>query len=105
MAIGGVRIEVWPALAIAEAKATMGDALTVIAQAIVDDARGAAPVETGEWRNSMVVTGGGAQVYAESTDPESIYKEYGTSDTPAHATMTNAARKYGKYTGMQPRGG
>jgi len=102
--VAGVRIEVYPARAIAEARATMGSALTEIAQAIVDDARGSAPVETGEFRNSMAVAGGGDKVYAEAQSDESFYIEYGTSDTPAHATMTNAARKFGKYTGMQPRG-
>ena len=37
------------------------------------------------------------------TDPESVYKEYGTSDTPAHAVLTNAARKRGRYRGWSPR--
>jgi hypothetical protein len=99
-------IVVFPALAIAEARASLRtgtNELEVIAQAIVDTARSAAPVETGEWKNSMQVTTSGGRVYAESTDEESIYKEYGTSDTPAHAVMTNSARRFGKYTGMQPR--
>lgn len=102
MAARVVSVVVYPAQAIAEARATMGDALEVIAEAIVQVARATAPVESGEWRNSMTVTGGGDKVFAESTDEESIYKEYGTSDTPAHGTMTNAARQFGKYTGMQP---
>jgi hypothetical protein len=100
---GRVRIEVYNALAIAEARLGTKEGLEAIAQAIVDDARGSAPVETGEFRDSMAVSSAGNKVYAEAQDEKAIYVEYGTSDTPAHATMTNAARKFGKYTGMQPR--
>jgi hypothetical protein len=100
---GRVRIEVYAALAIAEAKLGTKAGLEAIAQAIVDDARGSAPVDTGEFRDSMAVTSAGDKVYAEAGDERSLYIEYGTSDTPAHGTMTNAARKFGKYTGMQPR--
>jgi hypothetical protein len=104
VAIVGVRITVFEAQAIAEARAALAanGGLRDIAEQIVGVARGSAPVESGEWMNSMQVTGGGDKVYASSTDDESIYKEYGTSDTPAHGTMTNAARQFGKYSGMQP---
>lgn len=105
MAARVVKIEVYPDLAIAEAKATMGDALEVIGQAIADTARASAPVESGNFRNSIVVEGGGDKVFVEADDEgRALYIEYGTSDTPAHGTLTNAARAFGKYSGMQPGG-
>jgi len=44
----------------------------------------------------------GDQVAIVNSDDVAGYVEYGTSDTPAHATMTNAARRFGRYTGMTP---
>lgn len=101
----GVRVTVYPAQAIAEARVAVFDQLVEIAGQVEQVARGSAPVETGEFRNGFGVESGGTRVAVVNTDPEAIYKEYGTSDTPAHATLTNAARQFGKYTGMQPRGG
>lgn len=74
-----------------------------IANAIVADHRGTAPVDSGEYRDGATVTTRGDEVAVFNRDPESIYKELGTSDTPAHATMINAARKYGRYSGWSPR--
>jgi len=96
--VAGVRITVFGAQAIAQAAAASVAAREQIAQQIAAEAQAAAPVLTGAFRNG---------IHAEGTtvideDPDGIYKEYGTSDTPAHATLTDAARKYGKYTGMQP---
>lgn len=103
MAVSGVRIVIFEDLAIAEAKATMGDALQVIGQAIADVARGSAPVDSGGFRDSIVCEGSGDKVTVEADDEgRAFFIEYGTSDTPAHATLTNAARQFGKYTGMQP---
>ena len=103
----GVRVTVYPGAAIAEARAALGEQLMQVAQAVEQTARGSAPVETGQFRNSFGVEGsaGAGRIAVVNTDPAAFYIEYGTSDTPAHATLTNAARQYGKYTGMQPRGG
>ena len=81
------------------AAATLGD----IAGAMASDAQGSVPVESGEWRAG--ITGGprGDIGVMTSSDPESFYKEYGTSDTPAHMVLTNTARRYGKYRGMTGR--
>lgn len=96
---GGVRITIYGAQAIAEAAAASVKAREEIARQIAADARASAPVLTGEFRDGIHADG----VSVVDDDPESIYKEYGVVDRPAHATLTDAARKYGKYTGMQPR--
>ncbi|MFC3850075.1 hypothetical protein ACFORJ_07840 [Corynebacterium hansenii] len=75
-----------------------------IANQIVNDARGAAPVLTGAYRGGMSVEVSGGTVTVVDTDDDAIHKEYGTSDTPAHAALTNAAMAYGRYSGMRPRG-
>lgn len=95
----GVRITVYGAQAIAEAAVASVQAREEIARQIAAAATAAAPVLTGAYRDG---------IHAEGTsviddDPDAFYKEYGTSDTPAHAVLTDAARPYGKYTGMQPR--
>nr|DAJ31973.1 MAG TPA: hypothetical protein [Caudoviricetes sp.]DAK89430.1 MAG TPA: hypothetical protein [Caudoviricetes sp.]DAO82737.1 MAG TPA: hypothetical protein [Caudoviricetes sp.]DAQ85100.1 MAG TPA: hypothetical protein [Caudoviricetes sp.]DAT71233.1 MAG TPA: hypothetical protein [Caudoviricetes sp.] len=36
-------------------------------------------------------------------DELAIHKEYGTADTPAHATLTGTAMRFGRYRGMRPR--
>ncbi len=92
--------DVLPAL-VAEAAA---DALGEIAGDIANDARAAVPVESGEWKSGISSEKTDLYGLVTSSDPESFYKEYGTSDTPAHMALTNAARKYGKYTGMTGRG-
>jgi HK97 gp10 family phage protein len=99
----GARVTVFPAQAIAEARAACGDGLFEIAGQIADDARSSAPVETGEFQSSISAQRSGNRASVIADDDRAIYIEYGTSDTPAHATMTNAARKFGKYTGMTPR--
>lgn len=104
MAIGGVRIVIYPGIAEAEARTGLGAALLQIATEIAAQAAQSVPVESGEWQSGIHATGGaGAKAYVMSDDEESIYKEYGTSHSPAHGTLTNAARAYGKYTGMEPR--
>ena len=64
-----------------------------IAAQIANSARAAAPVLTGRYRDGIAV----------ESDGLTIHKEYGTSDTPAHAALTNAAIEYGRYSGTQPR--
>lgn len=99
------RVTVYAAEAVREARALSKTERVKIAQAAAADARSAAPVQTGEYRDGIGVDQSGDQVAIVDTDPEAFYKEYGTSDTPAHATLTNAARQYGKYSGMRPRRG
>lgn len=75
-----------------------------LSETIASEARAAAPVLTGAYRNGISVAQAGDEVSVVDSDPTAFYKEYGTSDTPAHASLTNAARRHGKYTGYQPRG-
>lgn len=76
--------------------------LMKIAGKIAADAQGFAPVLTGEYAGSFSVddTDG---VRVVSGDEKAIHKEYGTSDTPAHAALTEAAMQYGEYSGTRPR--
>lgn len=99
------RVTVYAAQAIAEARLLSVDPRAQIAHQAAGDARSTAPVESGEYRSGVGVEVSGDQVAIVNNDPEAFYKEYGTSDTPAHMTMTNAARKYGRYSGLQARGG
>jgi hypothetical protein len=74
-----------------------------VAKNIVGSHRASAPVDSGAFRDGATVSQNGDLVAVVNRDPDSKYKEYGTSDTPAHATMTNAARRYGRYTGWGAR--
>ena len=74
-----------------------------IADAIASEAKSIAPVLEGDYRGGMHVTVSGTTVMVVDTDEAAIHKEYGTADTPAHASLTNAALKHGKYQGMRPR--
>lgn len=77
-----------------------------IAEKIAADARALAPVVTGDYRNHIDTRqADGFRVYVVDDDDTAIHKEYGTSDTPAHAALTTAAMKYGRYRGMRPRKG
>ena len=74
-----------------------------IAHQIASVHRGSAPVDTGAYRDGVTVVTSGDDVSVVNRDPDAKYKEYGTSDTPAHSTMTNAARQFGRYTGWGAR--
>lgn len=74
-----------------------------IAERIMIDARPLAPVLTGDYRGGIAVKVDGQDVSVVDNDEDAIHKEYGTSDTPAHAALTTAAMKYGQYRGMRPR--
>lgn len=77
--------------------------LIKIAGRISSDATGFAPRLTGRYAGSFTVdTSEGVRV--RSSDDTAIHKEYGTSKTPAHAALTEAAMRYGKYSGTRPRG-
>ena len=99
----GARVTVYPGEAIAAARQLSTPKRVQVAHQAADVARGSAPVESGDYRDGIGVEISGDQVALVNNDDEAGYKEYGTSDTPAHATMTNAARRFGRYTGYQPR--
>lgn len=98
------RVTLFPGELLREARRLSTEDRERIANEIARDATAAAPVLTGEYRNGIGVEAAGEHVAVVDNDPESIYKEYGTSDTPAHAVLTDAARKQGKYSGMKPKG-
>lgn len=100
----GARVTVYVAQALAEARRLSLEPRAEIAHRAAGVARGTAPVRSGEYRSGVGVTVSGDQVAIVNDDPEAIYKEYGTGDTPAHMTMTNAARQFGRYSGMTGRG-
>ena len=75
-----------------------------IANEIAAEAQADAPVRSGAYRNGIEVQVDGDRVSVVDVDPDAIYKEYGTSDTPAHASLTEAAMNHGRYSGWQPRG-
>lgn len=98
------RVTVYTQQALTEALRLSTPQRRRIAEEIAAEARANAPVRTGEYRDGIGVTQDGERVSVVDSDEESIFKEYGTEDTPAHAVLTDAARRHGKYTGWQPKG-
>ena len=98
-----VRVRVFHAQALAEARRLSTVQRVVVAREAAAEARADAPVRTGEYRDGITVQTEGDEVRLVDTDPEASHKEYGTSDTPAHAVLTDAARKRGRYRGWTPR--
>ena len=74
-----------------------------IAQEIASQAKAIAPVLTGDYRDGIGANVRGTMVRVVNNDETAIHKEYGTADTPAHAVLTNAAMRFGRYRGMRPR--
>ncbi|GAC59341.1 MULTISPECIES: hypothetical protein [Gordonia] len=99
-----LRSRVFAKAAIAQANATSVEQRAQVAHRAASDARAEAPVLTGEYRDGITVIVEGEDVTLSDTDETAIHKEYGTSDTPAHATLINAASRYGTYYGARPRG-
>lgn len=97
------RVVVFTAQALREAYRLSTRERVEVAHEIAGDAIDTAPVRTGEYRGGIGVETAGERVYVVDDDPESVYKEYGTVDTPAHATLTNAASKRGRYSGFRPQ--
>lgn len=97
-----IRITLYPEVLQREARRLSTEDRVEIAHEIAGEAVADAPVLTGHYRDGIQVEDDGERVAVVDNDPDSFYKEYGTSDTPAHATLTDAARRHGKYTGMQP---
>jgi hypothetical protein len=100
----GVRVTIYAGQAIAEARRLSTKDRAQIAEEIEIEARATAPVVTGAYRDGIHVEVNGDDVRVVDDDPTAGFKEYGTSTHAAHATLTDAARKHGKYTGMKPRG-
>ena len=74
-----------------------------IAQEIASQAKAVAPVLTSDYRDGIGVNVRGTMVRVVDNDELAIHKEYGTADTPAHATLTGTAMRFGRYRGMRPR--
>lgn len=98
------RITLHPQALQRDARILSYDGRKEIAEQIASDARANAPILTGAYAGGIEVQAGGGQVRVVDNDDTAIHKEYGTSDTPAHATLTNAAANYGRYSGTKPRG-
>lgn len=101
--MAAVRVTVFREIAEREARRISTPERIKIANEIAADAIATAPVVSGAYRNGAHVVAEGENVRVVDDDETAIHKEYGTGDTPAHAVLTDAARKHGKYTGMQPR--
>lgn len=99
-----VRVTIFRDVAIREAVRISTPERVKIAQEIAAEAQATAAVDTGEYRNGIDVRVSGDNVRVVDEDDTAIHKEYGTGDTPAHAALTNAARRHGKYSGMKPKG-
>lgn len=100
----GARVTVFAAIVIAEAKRISTAERVQIAHEIAAEAKADAPVRSGAYRNGIEVQVDGDRVSVVDLDPDAVYKEYGTSDTPAHASLTEAAMNHGDYSGWQPKG-
>jgi hypothetical protein len=100
----GIRVTLYRAELLAEARKLSTEGRVEIAHEAAGDAVADAPVLHGDYRDGISVETDGDQVSIVDTDPDAVYKEYGTSDTPAHMTLTEAASRYGKYTGWGARG-
>lgn len=94
-----VRTQVYRSQAVQDAYESSTEDRAKIAHLAGDDARGTAPVLTGAYRSGISVMVSGSTVKLVDDDPDAIYKEYGTSSTPAHMTLTAAASRYGRYSG------
>lgn len=99
-----VRVTVYAAQAIAEARRISTARRVEIANQMVDIARGEAAVESGAWQAAYHVETSGDQVSAVNDREAAVYIGFGTSDTPPHDELINAGRQFGRYSGWQPRG-
>jgi len=101
--VANAKITIYDKAVRGEAKELARPDLVTVAGKIAGDASGFAPRRTGIYAGSFTVDSSEG-VRVVSSDTTSIHKEYGTSDTPAHAALTEAAMRYGKYSGTRPRG-
>jgi len=102
---GGGAAEAWSPRAAARRglRRQTAPARKKIAQEIASQAKAVAPVLTGDYRDGIGVNVRGTMVRVVDNDELAIHKEYGTADTPAHATLTGTAMRFGRYRGMRPR--
>lgn len=97
------RLTIYPRGSVAEARELAWDRLVEIGGLVASEASAGAPRLTGRYAASFSVeTSEGVRVV--SSDDTAIHKEYGTSRTPAHASLTSAAMRHGRYSGTRPRG-
>lgn len=96
------RVTVYAAQAVAEARRLSKDKRVEVANQAAAAARGSAPVDSGKFRDSIGVEVSGDKVAIVNNDDAAGYIEYGTSTHAPHGTMTNAARQFGRYSGMTP---
>jgi hypothetical protein len=101
---GITSIEIYEDRVIADAWTGSTDQRAEIAQQAAGIARASAPVLTGRYKGGIGAEVAGDEVAVVDSDPVSRYKELGTSDTPAHAAVIQAASQFGRYDGLQPRG-
>ncbi len=99
-----IRVTLYRSELLAAARKLSTDGRVEIAHEAAGDAVADAAVLTGQYRDGIHVETEGDRVSIVDSDPDSPFKEYGTSDTPAHMALTEAASKYGKYTGWTARG-
>jgi hypothetical protein len=99
----GIRVTLYRAELLAEARTLSTDQRVEVAHEIAEIAIDDAAVLTGKYRGGIGVEVEGEHVAVVDTDEDSPFKEYGTSDTPAHAALTEAAMQFGRYSGWQPK--
>lgn len=102
MAWGLTRFTLFPNQAAAEAAIASFDGRKAIADEIADEARANSPIVTGEFRDGIGVQVDGTNVAVVDTDPEAVWKEFGTSNMAGIAVLTDAVRSRGKYRGWKP---
>jgi hypothetical protein len=100
----GIRVTLYRAQLLAEARKLSTEQRVEIAHEAAGEAVADAPVLHGDYRDGIHVETDGDRVSIVDDDPDAVYKEYGTSDTPAHMTLTEAASRHGRYTGWGARG-
>lgn len=100
----GIRVTLYRAQLLAEARKLSTEQRVEIAHEAAGEAVADAEVLTGRYRDGIHVETDDDRVSIVDDDPDSPFKEYGTSDTPAHMALTDAASRYGKYTGWEARG-
>lgn len=105
MAVSGARLTLYPSVIRRSSRTLSIPGRVKIAHEIAAEGRGVAPMRSGRYRSGIGVETSGTSVRVVNNDDDAIHKEYGTSKTPAHAAITNAAMRKGKYSGTRPRGG
>lgn len=102
--MAGVRVTVFAQRVIAEAYRLSTPKRVQIAEEMVAIAQPQAAVQTGSYKSSYDVETDGDRVFAVNNDPDASYITFGTSDTPPHDELLEAARQFGKYSGWQSKG-